>query len=432
MFNATQVSSCLSGLIGFKQHYNAGYDKYTDDLTGSLSGMFIDSSAHSLLTIENIAAIAENFSKTSVTAYAAGTTYGLGDIVVDSAIVYRSLQASNTAHTPASSAAWWKATNLLSAYLHRLRDSASINLFNAVFAKKKLYEVAKTLLTDTSLYDGVGSLSKKTAKLSRFVGFRIHPKYPDTVITIGSMGFQFDTANPTFKLYVYHSSQSAPLQEITIDVSSPISFTWKELTTALSLNFSSAVYNNGGYFYIGYYEDDLIGQAIWKEVGFSGAACGSCNGLSAYLHKQWGKYVNLQSIYVEEAWLNGDRTMWDEEKVIMLNNQNWGMNFKVQVSCDVSDLICRSKMAFADALRKQVVHDLIRDMAYSMRDNQKKGKVQQLAHYALENKENHTRGIIAELDEAVKNVSFDLSSINSVCLPCNSGGTGMIMSSVFS
>lgn len=47
-----------------------------------------------------------------VTTYNAGTTYGAGDIrgvtTGTSQIVYKSLQASNTGHTPASSPTWWQ------------------------------------------------------------------------------------------------------------------------------------------------------------------------------------------------------------------------------------------------------------------------------------------------------------------------------------
>jgi hypothetical protein len=277
----------------------------------------------------------------------------------------------------------------------------------------------------------VGSLARKVTKLSRFVCFRINPKYPDTVISINYAGFQFDTANPAFDLYVYHSSQSDYLKKITLDISTPINFTWKQLAETLTLSFNSSAYNDGGYFYIGYYEDDLVGQAIWKEQNFAGPGCSSCNNIDIYLQRQWGKFVAIQPCYVEEAWLDDDKKMFDEEKVIEVNNQNWGMNFKIQVGCDISDLICRNKLAFADALRKQVIHDLIRDMAFSMRDNQKKEKVSQMAHYALENKENNTKGIVKELEEAVKAVSFDLSSLSSVCLPCNDGGSGIIMTSVY-
>ena len=431
MFTPSTIESCLSGLIGFRQHYNNAYDRIDADVAASSAGIYIDSSAHSLLTIENIAAIAENFNKTDVSAYSAGTTYAKGDVVKDVNIVYRSLQGSNTAHTPASSPTWWKATNLMSAYLYRLLNSASINLFNAVFSHRKLYEAVKTLLTDTSLYDGVGNLSRKVTKLSRFVGFRINPQYPDTVISIPSMGFQFDTVNPALDIYVYHSSQSDYLKKITVNVATAINFTWKELSETISLKFNSTSYNDGGSFYIGYYEDDLVGQAIWKDQAFGGPACQSCNGLNQYLYNQWSKFFSVQPVYVEEAWLDVDKKMFNEEKVVEISNTNWGLNMKMQVTCDVSDLVCRNKMAFADALRKQVVHDLLSDMAYSMRDNQKKEKVSQMAMYALENKENYTKGVMKELEEAVKNVSFDISTMSSVCLPCNNGGHGVSISSMY-
>jgi hypothetical protein len=40
-------------------------------------------------------------------AYVGGTTYSAGDIVTSSGVMYRSLAAGNTGHTPASSATWW-------------------------------------------------------------------------------------------------------------------------------------------------------------------------------------------------------------------------------------------------------------------------------------------------------------------------------------
>lgn len=41
--------------------------------------------------------------------YAAGTTYAVGDIVLSAGINYKSLQADNVGHTPASNATWWQA-----------------------------------------------------------------------------------------------------------------------------------------------------------------------------------------------------------------------------------------------------------------------------------------------------------------------------------
>lgn len=431
MFNPATIQTCLSGLIGFRQHYNNGYDRYDTDIAASLTGMYIDSSAHSLFTIENISACAENFSKTDVSLYSNAIIYAKGDVVKDVNIIYYSLQDTNLNHTPASSSTYWKTTNLLSAYLRRLLNGASLNLFNAVFTNRKLYEVAKTVLTDTSLYEGVGNLSRKVTKMSRFVGYRINPVYPDTVINISHIGMQLDTANPSLDLYIYHSSQSNYIKKITVDISTPISFQWKELTELLSLYCISSATNTKGRFYIGYYENDLTGQAIWKEQLWSGASCSSCNNLDMYLYKQWSKYFSIQPVYVENAWLQSDKTIFNEEKIIELSNQNWGMNLKVQVNCDVSDLICRNKFAFGEALRKQLTHDLLREMAFSLRSNQKKEKVAQMAAYALENKENNTKGAIKELEEVVKTVSLDLSGLSDICLPCADAGNGLQYTSVF-
>jgi hypothetical protein len=50
---------------------------------------------------------------TSYPAYKAATTYALGDIVSSAGIVYRSLAAGNTGHTPAASSASWLAASVL-------------------------------------------------------------------------------------------------------------------------------------------------------------------------------------------------------------------------------------------------------------------------------------------------------------------------------
>jgi hypothetical protein len=53
--------------------------------------------------------VSSNVPENDYAAYAAGTTYALGDRVIVAADhrIYESLQASNTGHTPASSPTWW-------------------------------------------------------------------------------------------------------------------------------------------------------------------------------------------------------------------------------------------------------------------------------------------------------------------------------------
>jgi hypothetical protein len=432
MFTPSIIQTCLQSLVGFPQTYLKDYSKIDADLVTSNSGVMIDQSAHPLLTLENITASAKDYLNTEILDYSSGTTYAINEVVNSGNIIYYSLQNANLNHTPASSSTYWQPTTLVSFYLRRIMKGAALNLFNNLFTQKKLYEAAKTLLTDVSLYDGVGSLKNTVTKLSRFVGFKIIPKSPDTVITISSMGFQLDTVNPTLPIYVYHGSQTEPVLQFNINVDKATSFTWKTLETAIKLYYNNESIGDGGVYYIGYYEDDLTGKAIWRQTTFNTGGCSSCNQLNNYLFTKWSKFVGIQPFYVENANLDEDKNIFDTDKTIDLSNQNWGLNLKIQVQCDVSNVICRNKYVFTNAYKTQIVRDLLNDMAYSVRDNQLKQKVQQMAMLALKgDKQDYSKGVDQELCDAIKAVSFDFSDMNSACIPCGVGGAGVEISSMY-
>lgn len=431
MFTASRIQSCLTALVGFPQTYLKNYDKVDAGLVTSESGVMIDQSAHPLITLENITASAKDYLKTDVLDYSAGTTYAINEVVNSSGIIYYSLQAANIAHTPASNPLWWQPSTLVSFYLRRVLNGAAINLFNTLFTQKKLYEAAKTLLTDISLYDGSGNLRNTVTKSGRFVGFQITPTAPDTVITISSMGLQMNTANPALTIYLYHSSQNEPITSFDLNYSKTISFQWLALADALKLYYNNDEIGDAGTYYLGYYEDDLTGNAIWRDTKFTGSGCDSCDNTNSYLYKKWTKFVKVQPFYVDAADFGEDQNIFDTNKIIYLNNQNWGMNFRIQVQCDVSELICRNKFVFTDAYKLQVVKDLLNDMAYSMRDNQLKQKTQQLAMLALKgDKQDYSKGIEHDLSDAIKAVSFDLSDMNTLCIPC-ANGIGVEVSSMY-
>lgn len=437
MFNANTIKDCLSGLIGFRQTYSTGVDRLDADVVASLSGITIDQSTHPLITYENIICIAEMFSKTNVVAWSGSIPYVVGDIVkygTGTGIIYRCIQAG-TNKQPDTQTTYWTATNLISAFLRRILQQSSINLFTKVFAERELYNVGKTILTDTSLYDGTGSLVNKITKMSRFVGYRIKPKYKDTVVYISSVGLQLSEAAPDFKLYLYQQSSLEYDSLTEIDHTKVTTFGWHELGATIDMAFNRTDLDDACAYYIGYYEDDLPStcQAIWKQdINWNdNNGCASCNNVDSYLYRRWSNFFDIQPIYVESTWLNEDRTMFDISKIFYLKNQNWGMNFKMEAKCDVSDFICRQKMAFTNALQLQVVNDLLNEMGYSMRDNQQKGKVSQMAFYALENKENKDTGVKSDLAKAVKGVNFNMSEISSVCLPCMDGNIGIELTSVY-
>lgn len=431
MFSATTIKTEFSSLVGFRQTMQSGFDKLDADIVQSTSGILIDQiTGHPLITAENISVCAEVFKKENVRAWESTVDYIVDDVVLKASKVFRCIK-DGTNKDPETQAEYWKETNLLSCFLRSIKASAAINVFNSVFAKRKVNEVAKTLLTDTSLYDGTGSLTNKITKLGRFVGYRVKPRYRDTCLILSAAGLQLDTANPNFKLYVYQGSSLDAIHEVEISHTKEVTFEWHQLGTDIVLRFNSETLNDNCYYYIGYYESELVGQAIWKEnVNFEGG-CSSCNTVNNLLYERWSNFFEIQPIYVPSSFVREDKTMFEEDKQIMLSNQNWGMNFRFQVHCDVTDLICRNKSAFIDAIRLQMVHDLLNIMAFSMRDNQQKGKVSQMAFYALENKENYEKGIRSQLNKAVEGVSFDLSEINKVCLPCTKASSGVKIKSVF-
>jgi hypothetical protein len=432
MFNPLTIQNCFTGLVGFRQTSIKGIEKLDADLVNSSSGLLIDSmTGHPLITMENLLTCAQVFRKDSIPDYDNATTYAVDDLVVKTSIVYRCIQ-EGAGHDPATSTTYWTVTNVISAYLRTVTRAAGINVFNAVFLKRKLNEIAKTVLSDTSLYEGTGSLTTKVVKFGRFVGYRIKPKYRDTIIKISSIGLQLDTLNPDFKLYVYQSSSLEATDVVELDHNVVTTFGWHDLEDGLELAFSPDHLNDNCYFYIGYYEDDLIGQAIWKqELNFT-AGCSSCNNINSWLYRQWSNFFDIQPMYVTNTFINEDRTMFEEDKQIAVANQNWGMNFKIQVHCDVSNLICRNKTAFTEAIKLQIVHDLLNNMAFSMRDNNLKSKVSEMAFYALENKENYETGIRSKLEKAIAGVSFDISGVSQVCLPCVGAKTGIKVKSVYS
>lgn len=431
MFSANIIQSAFAGLVGFRQTIQSGFDKIDADVVQSTSGILIDQiSGHPLITAENIQVCLEVFKKENVRVWDNAIDYISGDIVLKNSKVFRSIK-NGAGKDPETQSEYWKETNLLSAFLRNVQLSAAINVFNAVFARRKVHEVAKTLLTDTSLYDGTGSLTNKITKLGRFVGYRVKPRYRDTVLIISAAGLQLEQANPNFKLYVYQSSSKDPINEVEINHTKAVTFDWHQLGADIKLKFNADSLNDNCYYYIGYYESDLVGQAIWKEnLNFEGG-CNSCNSVNSILYDKWSNFFEVQPIYVPSSFINEDKSMFEEDKQVMLSNQNWGMNFRFQVHCDVTDLICRNKNAFIDAIRLQIVHDILNTMAFSLRDNQSKQKVSQMAFYALENKDNHERGIRSQLDKAIDGVSFDLSEINKICLPCAKASSGVKIKSVF-
>jgi hypothetical protein len=313
-------------------------------------------------------------------------------------------------------------------YLKQRRKDAIMNLIAALYSKKNLSGISRELLTDVKMYDGTGNFQNIIVKLDRFVGYRITSHYKNVALSLRSLGLQLTEINGITKIYVYHSSQVDPVEEISVNHSKANSFEW------LSFDRIVLPFIKGGYYFIGYYESDITGQAIKREQWFKRSpSCYSCEHADFELYNQWSNYITIEPFYVDAGSfeLNENRPKWNEGVELFSDGTNWGMNLAISVICDPSNLFCQNREMFTDALGKQIAVEFLNDLAYSTRDNQQKQKISQLAFFALGNKDNGQAGMLTELEKSIKGLNFNTSDLDKVCLPCQNEGMKIKIKSVY-
>lgn len=423
MYRERDLQTCLWGLVGFRQNQNPDYPELAPSLLESSSGLYFQDE-HPLLTIENISQAVTNYDAYNYPLYNPATSYAIGDKVRDGigGKVYESLTDDNAGNAPGASPDHWAEVNLFSQKLEALVRASITKVAARVMQMKKLRETTKTLLENVQLFDGNGSLNDKEIKLGRFVGFRLMVEdHRDLAVVIRRLGTQFTEPNPDFKLYVFHTSQVDPIAVVPVALAKASSFEWSKID--LALRYLSEEYGPGGSFRIGYYEDQLQGQAINRgyDFGVSPAPC-NCNKWYSYYLK-WSKFIRVQPFAVTPDVVPGPdgsgAQLWNIESEVVHYRKSYGLNFDITIKCDTTDFLCREKDLFVEPIIKQVANDLLGEMAYSVRNNVLAKEVRQAAMYALETRPNSNPGAAKMLEKAIAALDFDLSDLNEACLPCN-------------
>jgi hypothetical protein len=408
MYNLGLVQEGLKNVVGFRNAYDPQFGKIDSDLTTSETGIYFQS-VHSLVTLENIFSIAPNVKEFVFDPYNSAVTYSIKDKVSVGSVVYESLVNNNTANV--NDLASWKVKTkqgLFSDYLRNLRNDAITKGFTRVIEAKKLRSEVKDVFQNLDLYQGVGKVSNTVIKEGRFVFYQIDVKKPSNLtVMISSVTTQFNQAQGPLTLYVYRADVYAPEQEIELDLEKVYSqeITPVNITLQPGLN------------YIGYYEDDLVGQALKKDdYLWDRRPCGSCNAFNSSSFDKWTQYVQIRPGYVGSDHLPGDLSLWDHSKNVYVNNNNFGLNFSLTVGCDITDFIVTNKSMFANAISLQLGVDVLNEMAYNMRNNSISEHSRKLAMYALDSKENYN-SLPIQLNNAIKAMDFDLSGLGD-CMPC--------------
>ena len=304
----------------------------------------------------------------------------------------------------------------LSAYLAGLRTAAVAKVLTAFAERKKLTGAGKSIMQDVALSGQSGEYRRKIIKQGRFVGLavRLRPGTRDVAVSLTGLGTQFTDLNPDFRLYVYHSSSADALATYALPRTSRVYFEWTPVSIALPGEFEN------GEWCIGYFEDDLVGQAVdlqadWSQRPGTGGCCSS----DYLLYDQWAPLVSVRPFAVPAAW--AEPTMWSGI-VTYQNGTNFGLNLRLSATCDLSDYFCRYAGLFTQALQLQLAVDLLSTMAYSTRNNGVSQAVQQLALVELNNRPDYQPGLLSKLEKALGALDVDLSGVSRPCLPCKTNG----------
>jgi hypothetical protein len=427
MFDPTIIKNEFLGLVGFRQTNDPDFQKLAGNLIYTGQNTLIN---HPLINAENLEMTAKQFAEYNYPQWVNITPYIVGDRVKNLGIIYEAI-TNNTGQDPVTSPLAWEVIDLFSLYLQDIIESTAEQVVNDMFNEKRESLKTKTLISSMRFYEGPGNLNDKILNTGKLVGVMIEMKHSQNLVNIiERIGLQLSGAANNIPIYIFHSSQPEAIQTILINQTVSNGFQWHNPSAKIKLHNLNQAYDTGGYFFIMYDQNNIGGNmAINKRMNFHLQPCGSC---SAYNHEAFTKITKFTSVRSCHVDL-GDRVtngaldplgidLWDIEKTKFDLDYNWGLNFDFTIRCDLTEFIVRQKDVFAYALRDNVIVRLLDNMVNSTRQNNIDTKVSQMAQIALSDQKLGGGGLRHEADESIDAINFEVSNLDSVCMPCAQEG----------
>lgn len=309
----------------------------------------------------------------------------------------------------------------LDQYLRDIITESSVEMLNDLIQWRQVGEYGKTLLEEKQLLNKYGFMNDKIINQDRFVGLQIRPKTASGLVTtIKKIGLQF--ASPeTFELYLFWSGKADPLAAIPVTTSGRAQWDWESVDLALGSFTDSDI--QGQVFVLGYYQEDLVSQAInLTNFNWDRGACGSCNRGAALNWQAINQYLTIYPIY----WAAGNFTkleMPDLQDAIYQSDLSWGLNLQVSVNCDLTTFIVRNKYLLTNLLSLKVTEKILNMMKFSQQINFIEENIKMMIIRDLEGDlETRMNNITRKYHLEIKAVAWNTSDINVKCLPCTDAG----------
>jgi hypothetical protein len=410
MVDFNVIAECLKSVVSWKNTLSTDEGQLDARFPDPTSGMYYNLNSE-IINLTKMGALGRISDTLNYPRYSVTTTYEAGDIVEFANDLYKAL-GTVTGEEPDQSANFQK-LEPFSNWLEDWTNTVCFRLANAISTRKKLDRQAKSLLSDAPLYNNYANLRNTSNYIpnnGRFVGLKLSAKqYRDINLNIHRLVLQFTEAQTNLDIYVFHSSQLEPLQVIPVSTTKAKSAEIVQAT--IKLNYNSDEYTQGGCFYIGYYQEDIAGQAI-KDKNFKFKAPCTCN-RGAY--KRWSdfnKFVSVSSFYLQDGdFIKGE--LWDLDKE-KSDCSTYGLNIRLSAECSINGFICENKNIFAQALITQAELYFAETVLNTDRTNELD---ERLLNQASINLSEEAFDLKKRLEDQIDVMNFDISDLDTPCAP---------------
>ena len=432
MVRLQDIQTALLPVVGWQQDYNP-QNQIDDALCQSESGLTFQG-AHPLVTLANVRAIMPDDYLYKYPNWNNQTAYQAGAKVKHKNVVYVALSA-NSGADPEQNPEIWKPYNFVSDFVRQLTINGINTAVQTFIQEKQLQQETRNLLERRTFFDGAARLQATIDPTGKIVGFEIVPVRAMGVTTkIERIGLQMVGATGKVKLYLFHSSQVAPMREIELDFTNTKGgFQWFTPAEPIYLPYIQGTDGNGndsgGAWFLCYNQNDLPAgmQALNVSKDWSVEPCQTCLGGSIESWRQMTKYLQVSPFGIHApADFAEYPEMFDIGQIGYTNTMNYGMNVEISVGCDLTDFIISQRQIFATVIQKQVAANVLRTIAMNpdvrVNRNQVNTTRDEILYELDGAPQGRASGLGYELKKAYRALSLDTRGLDRICLQCNNHG----------
>ena len=306
--------------------------------------------------------------------------------------------------------------------------AAAIQTFTQI---KQLDKETRNLLERKTFFDGAGRIRATLQNNHKLVGFEIVPvRAMGVTAKIEKIGLQMTGGTGVVRMYLFHSSQIAPIK--TFDLNFTVTnggFQWFPLTDCY-LPYISDKNNAGGSWFLCYNQDELPAgmEAINVSKDWSREPCGTCNIGSVEVWRELTKYLQVTPfMYHAPETFAEYPGLWDIAQTLYTRTQNYGLNCEITIGCDLTDFVISQRAIFQTVIQRQVAAIALRTLA--MNPNVRVNRNQSNASrtdilYELDGNTAGVRpgGLGYDLKKAYEALRIDTQGLDRICLSCNNRG----------